>query len=224
MVGQVAEVIAACSEHGQGVRPLVREPKMRMHAVGCCVWAQMGRTMFGGAGQVNQAMVASYRYDKVLSPNTACKAGSDRLGTSLFDSEADRGAMHLLIAGAEPLLLFFGEYLVEPILAEANDGPADAYDAAEVNTDAQNHRGSPERPQRDDEGGEHKDPTKNGCTRAVRPQSQDLDPSAGVQRAGATYNGRGERDQNRQAQQRGRVIPDERRAGCRRCDVEAHFS
>ncbi len=114
---------------------------MRMHAVGCCVWAQLGRTTFGGAGQVNQAMVASYRYDKVLPPNTAREAGSDRLGTSLFDSEADRGAVRLLIAGAEPRLLFFGEYLVEPILAEANYGPADAYDAAEVNTDAQKSSG-----------------------------------------------------------------------------------
>ncbi len=55
-------------------------------------------------------MVASYRYDKIVPPNTARKASSDRLGTGLLDSEADRDAMRLLIVGAELLLLFFGEY------------------------------------------------------------------------------------------------------------------
>ncbi len=83
---------------------------MRVHGVESCAWAQLGRMMFGGAGQANQAMVASYRYDKIVPPNTARKASSDRLGTGLLDSEADRDAMRLLIVGAELLLLFFGEY------------------------------------------------------------------------------------------------------------------
>lgn len=102
-------------------------------------------------------MITSYRHDEILQSNIARKPGSDCFGTCLFNSERDRSAMCLLIACAEPNLLLYREYLVQPVLAEASYRAADAYDAAEINTDTQNHYGSPERPQREAKGGGKRD-------------------------------------------------------------------
>ena len=109
---------------------------MRINAVGC--WFELhppGRAMLGSTVRSTSAMSASYRNDGIQSTDALCKTGSDRLGTSLFKSEANCGAVHLMITGGtEPLLLFFGEYLVEPILAKASDRPADAFYAARMDT------------------------------------------------------------------------------------------
>lgn len=91
-------------------------------------------------------MVSGDGNQEVLRPSTTSEPGSERLGAGFLEREADCCAVRLLIADAEPRLLFVGEHLVEPVFSEAGDRAPYTLDEAEIDADAQDHRRSPERP------------------------------------------------------------------------------